>query len=219
MTITVCNNIEHFLEHGHSSVFVALNLFSLANIKSFERPCTTFWVDGVVGEYFLKLKRLHGVQRSPGIFMLYQAISSSKIRKIIMLGSAGAGFSDFCSRHDVAIIQHEHLYNFDGVSDVQLMDTSCVDLVVLSLPSPKQETLAFKLVKAYPGLKFLCVGGAVSMIDHPKLRAPLWVSVWGLEWLFRLRSDTKRRLFRLASSGAGLLFGLRYLYDSECRHL
>ena len=216
MTINVFLNSKDFMECQSSRVFIALNLFSLSKIRDFEQPCAAFWVDGIVGAWFLSLKLQSTIDRNSGVLILEQLIRTRSIKKTIILGSFGKKFETFCKQNNIQVVEHHELKNYHENSAIQLKNSDQCDLVIISLPSPKQEMLAFRLSNAYPALKFICVGGAVAMIDHPDLRAPSWVSDMGLEWLYRLKSDTRRRLVRLIGSLTGFLLSVRYLSAASC---
>jgi UDP-N-acetyl-D-mannosaminuronic acid transferase (WecB/TagA/CpsF family) len=45
--------------------------------------------------------------------------------------------------------------------------------------------------------KIICIGGAISMASGDEKMIPKFFDESGLEFLWRLRTDTKRRIFRL----------------------
>ena len=73
-------------------------------------------------------------------------------------------------------------------------------IIILTLPTPKQELLANLIIKDYPECNILCIGGSINMLSGYEKRAPNFFYKFNLEWLWRLRFDTKRRMLRLIES-------------------
>jgi UDP-N-acetyl-D-mannosaminuronic acid transferase (WecB/TagA/CpsF family) len=82
------------------------------------------------------------------------------------------------------------------------------DLIILTLPTPKQEQLADLIRKKYKFYKILCLGGAVAMASGEEIPVPNWMDKFGLEFLWRLRKETFRRSKRLF-----LTFGSYIFYE------
>jgi glycosyltransferase involved in cell wall biosynthesis len=71
------------------------------------------------------------------------------------------------------------------------------DLIILTLPTPKQEQLAELIIKNNKYFKILCLGGAVAMASGDEKPVPKILDRFNLEFLWRLRQDSKRRIYRL----------------------
>ena len=72
--------------------------------------------------------------------------------------------------------------------------------IILTLPTPKQELLANLIIKDYPDCNILCIGGSINMLSGYEQKAPNLFYKLNLEWLWRLRFDTTRRILRLIES-------------------
>jgi glycosyltransferase involved in cell wall biosynthesis len=81
------------------------------------------------------------------------------------------------------------------------------DLIICTLPTPKQEYLAELISKKEKYYKILCVGGAVSMASGEEMPAPQFIDNLGLEFLWRLKSETFRRIKRLLITSIYFLYG------------
>ena len=68
------------------------------------------------------------------------------------------------------------------------------DLLVVGLGAPKQE-LWVHAHREEIDAAAVCIGASIDFIAGNKKRAPLWMQVWGLEWLHRMLTEP-RRLFR-----------------------
>lgn len=87
-------------------------------------------------------------------------------------------------------------------------------LCILSLGSPKQELIAYRLRSLLPEVGFIGVGAGMDFISGLAVRAPARMQRWRLEWLWRLMSHPKRlapRYWRCGTFFAGVL--LRGLVD------
>jgi len=85
-------------------------------------------------------------------------------------------------------------------------DFNYEDLIICTLPTPKQEYLADIISRKQKYYKILCLGGAVEMASGEDRPVPEFFDKIGLEFLWRLRKETLRRLKRL------LLTSIYFLY-------
>ncbi len=81
------------------------------------------------------------------------------------------------------------------------------DFIILTLPTPKQEQFAEFIRNDNKYYKIICVGGAVVMASGEERQMPEFFEITGTEFIWRLRTDTKRRLRRLLSSFAYYILG------------
>ena len=65
----------------------------------------------------------------------------------------------------------------------------------LGISTPKQVMLAARWKKRLPRTAIVCVGAAFDQVSGATQRAPGWMQMCGLEWLFRLIIEP-RRLYR-----------------------
>ena len=70
--------------------------------------------------------------------------------------------------------------------------TARPDIVYVALGFPKQERLIAYLRREFPSTWFLGVGFSLSFIAGQGLRAPVWMSRLGLEWVHRLAKEPRR---------------------------
>ena len=74
---------------------------------------------------------------------------------------------------------------------VAAVNESGADVIWLGVSAPRQETWAVANIEAI-GRPVLCVGAAFDFLSGQKPRAPRWMRLIGLEWLFRLASEPAR---------------------------
>jgi exopolysaccharide biosynthesis WecB/TagA/CpsF family protein len=87
----------------------------------------------------------------------------------------------------------------------EAITASQASICFISLGAPKQEFLADALSALCPHVGFLCVGAALDFISGHELRAPHWLQLARLEWLWRLCGDPRRLAGRYLLSAFELL--------------
>lgn len=73
-------------------------------------------------------------------------------------------------------------------------------IIILTLPTPKQEQLANFFSKKFPANNLICIGGGLNILSGYEEKAPKFFYDLNLEWLWRLRFDSYRRCKRLLES-------------------
>ena len=63
------------------------------------------------------------------------------------------------------------------------------------MPTPKQEQLAYNLTKTNKEYKIICIGASIAIASGEEKQVPKIIKK--MEYLWRLRSDTVRRLLRI----------------------
>ena len=210
LKFVVYEDVSVVLKDRCTSIVIALNLFSLGFCRNFSKPNVVFWVDGIFGKWFLHLKGF-SLEKTPGVDVLEGLISSGLIKEVSIFGSCSADFRFLCKENGINIVYENSMLAVD--LNTMILDPKAVftDVVIITLPSPKQEFLAFQIAERAHGSKILCIGGAANMVGNKKLRAPKWISAMNIEWIFRLKTDTRRRSWRLVSSLLSVTLNLKRL--------
>jgi N-acetylglucosaminyldiphosphoundecaprenol N-acetyl-beta-D-mannosaminyltransferase len=95
----------------------------------------------------------------------------------------------------------EKAYVFDGKVSLEPSQMTAIaeelrvhnsQIVFIALGVPKQDHVAAMLQPLLPDAIFIGVGGTFELISGQKKRAPKWLRVSGLEWVFRLLSEPRR---------------------------
>ena len=71
-------------------------------------------------------------------------------------------------------------------------------LTLITLPTPKQEQLAYHLAKENNYYKIICIGASLAIASGEEKKVPNFLTNY--EFIWRLRTDTFRRLKRLIES-------------------
>ena len=98
---------------------------------------------------------------------------------------------------------------------VSAITGSHAQIVILGLGAPKQELWAHQHAQRLPGTVLLCVGATIDFLAGTVKRAPRFMQVLGLEWIFRMLGDPVRLVRRYARD-AWHLPGLIW-YDLRAR--
>ena len=101
-------------------------------------------------------------------------------------------FSNFKIKHiEMPYEKIENLYKFCP------KNFTSKDLIICTLPTPKQEQLSEYIINNNKYFKIICIGGAIAVASGDEKKVPDLLNKFNLEFLWRLRSDTKRRVLRL----------------------
>ena len=71
------------------------------------------------------------------------------------------------------------------------------ELIIITLPTPKQEIIAEHIARNNLKFKIICAGASIAMLSGEEKIVPKFLEFFGLEFLWRLRKETRRRLIRL----------------------
>ena len=154
------------------------------------------WPDGIFGKSFF---RDDSIKKISGRVLLLNLEIPDFIKKIYVLGNLSNFSRDFLEKKFKRKIIHIQL----PYSSLEEIYENCPknlreeDLIICTLPTPKQEYLAELISKNEKYYKILCVGGAVSMASGEDKPVPEFLDDLGLEFLWRLRKETYRRTKRL----------------------
>ena len=66
------------------------------------------------------------------------------------------------------------------------------------MPTPKQEQFAYSLANMNKNFKIICIGGSIAIASGEEKQVPKFLENY--EFLWRLKNDFIRRLFRLFES-------------------
>ena len=187
------NNYSKFV----GKVYVALNLFALSHFEEMfyeNTNITLFWCDGIFGLWHLKNRKLKP-KKVPGAEFTRKFLKN-KNKEIIVIGNMDNNEYKFLNKNGFKILSHYKLENF---SESQLSDVFiCKECdILITLPSPIQEKVAYILFEKYNLNNFYCVGGGLNMATYKEREAPEWIRILNLETLFRLKTDPVRRISRL----------------------
>tara|TARA_B110000027_G_scaffold51677_1_gene56440 strand:+ start:341 stop:2263 length:1923 start_codon:yes stop_codon:yes gene_type:complete len=200
-TIRIINNTDkipmnkNFTLSGLNLAF--LGFYSKGIIKFHQN--LYHWPDGLFYKRFFRNK----MKKIPGREILGNLVIPQLIEKIYVLGDLSINANKYLFKKFKKKIIHINLPH-DTALNLFInhcnIDFEKTDLIIITLPTPKQELLAEEIVKNNKFYKILCIGGALSMASGDEKPIPIFFENYGLEFLWRLKSDPKRRIKRLIVS-------------------
>jgi hypothetical protein len=152
------------------------------------------WPDGFFANQFK-----NEVKKIPGRELLQNIVLDKNIKKILVFGNLSKKGYEFLKRKFQIKIEHRTLpygkiQNFKKYVPKLKED----ELVIVTLPTPKQEMFANLIAEKNILFKIFCIGGALSMIAKEEKPIPKSFDIFFFsETLWRLQYDTLRRLKRL----------------------
>lgn len=107
------------------------------------------------------------------------------------------------------VLRHAPVMGFDPTGPdadetAAAISTSGAGLVFVALGAPKQEKFAAYAQSVMPDVGFVSVGAGLDFLSGVQIRAPKWVRVLALEWLWRMLSDPRRLVRRYGACVAVL---------------
>jgi glycosyltransferase involved in cell wall biosynthesis len=170
------------------------------------------WPDGIFSKIVEKK-----IKKIPGRDILKDIQIDNSIKKIIVLGNLSLRGLNYLKKKFNIPITHQSLPFGDAKFIVKNLniDLKKDELVLITLPTPKQEIIADYLAEKNEHFKIICIGGSVAIASGEERRVP--VSISYLEFLWRLRYDTIRRTKRLLSTFYYFLKG--YFFTKKLKNL
>jgi glycosyltransferase len=153
------------------------------------------WPDGIISKIF-KLKKKAGVD-------IYNNLKLNKnIKRIIIIGNTSSVIKKGVIKKFNLPIK---IINFGKISESNLKlkiikKIMKTDIIFITLPSPYQEIIANNISEYNKYFKIFCFGGALNMFYEKKHFVPTYIRNLNIEFLYRLKTDTFRRIVRLFNS-------------------
>ena len=160
-----------------------------------------FWNDGIFSNFLNNKKKVPGREL---IKKIIRKVNKEKIfNKIYFFGNLNFNSKKWLQDNLNRKYVHKKLpyANIKVISSISKKTKfEKKSLIILTIPTPKQEIVANEILKKYPTSLIICAGGALNIISGEERQVPNIMSHFYLEWLWRLKFDTKRRLKRLTET-------------------
>lgn len=152
------------------------------------------WPDGVFAYRNFRSKKIAGRDFFKNIKL------PMAINKIIVLGNLSKKSHNYLTKKFALPIKHIELpyASVEIICKSIKLRLSKNSLVFITLPTPKQEILAEFLTKNNKFFKIICIGASIAMLSGEE--APVPKFLYKLEFLWRLKFETRRRILRLATT-------------------
>ena len=200
LTFKIVKSANTLISSNRNFVLAALNLaylgyYGIKLIKQYKNLYN--WPDGI---YFKKIFK--SLTKIPGRELLKNMNISTKIKTLHVIGNLNAlgklylktKFRGIKIRHtSIPMIKIEYIKNY-------LPRLNNNELVFITLPTPKQEVMAECLANKNKNYKIICIGGSINLASGFEKPAPNFLYKLSLEWLWRLKNDSRRRFVRIVES-------------------
>lgn len=186
-----------------------LNLAFLGFLSSGEIKLNKYlinWPDGIFKMRFFGNK----IPKVSGLDIITNIKIPNTIENIYILGSLSKNSKEFLVKkfYNFKLIHVELPYG--SIKDIYKFcpkNFSNKDLIICTLPTPKQEQLSELIAEDNKYFKIICTGGAIAMASGEEKVVPKILNMLNLEFLWRLRTDTRRRVSRLLYSFYFYVYG------------
>lgn len=163
------------------------------------------WPDGIFSKFFIASKKI------PGSQLINRLKLKNSISELIVVGNLGKISKNFLKKKFKIKIIHIKIPLIDEKSiqniSIRLKKKS---ICLITLPTPKQELLAQKISKQNNFFKIICIGGGLDIASGFIQECPKFLKFLGLEFIWRLRTDTFRRILRLIKTFINFNFKIIY---------
>ena len=191
---------QNFILSGFNLAYLGYLKSRVINVSS----KTYLWPDGIFVKRFFKKKK---IDKIPGRKLIDSLTIPKKKDTIHVIGNLQEKSKKYLEKKFKLKIKHTPLPNSD-VEDLKLMLPKIRqnELIFLTLPTPKQEILAEELSLNNDKFSIFCIGGALNMLGGYEPIPPSFMENY-LEFIWRFRFDTRRRLKRFFITLLYYLYG------------
>ena len=176
-----------------------LSAMNLAFLGYFSKKEVSFhknqyhWLDGIWA------KRYINIQKRPGRELINNLKIPNDINQILIIGNASDKSIQYLKmKFKKKILQMKLPYASIKVLKKKVTRLKSKTLTLITLPTPKQEQLAYHLAEKNNHYKIICIGASLAIASGEEKKVPNFLTNY--EFIWRLRTDTFRRLKRLIES-------------------
>jgi len=189
------NMIDDFKKIPFKKNFIlsAMNLAFLGYFgagKVYPHKNLYHWVDGVWAQKYINLKK------KPGRDLIRQLVIPKNIKNILVIGNISTISKKYLkNKYDLNIIHKSLPYAPIKTLIKTKIKIPKNTLTLITLPTPKQEQLAYNISNKKKNYQIICIGASLSIASGEETEVPKILKNY--EFIWRLRSDTLRRIIRL----------------------
>jgi len=155
-----------------------------------------FWQDGIFAQFlYQKYKKL------PGRKLISNLIIPKNIKSILVIGNLSLRGKLFLEKKYNILVINKPL-PFGNVNKIlkKVPKVHPSQLILITLPTPKQEIIANFILRKYKNSKIICIGGGLAIAAKDEKACPKFLEKIYLEFLWRLQYQTIRRSVRLINT-------------------
>ena len=191
------NNVNNILKHKRF-ILAAFNLAYLAfahNKINIEKKHIYLWPDGITSQIFFKKKKI------PGREILKKLKNDKSFENVYLINKK----SNINLMYIKKKFPKKKIYNIEAsygsINSIirtirdKILKIKNKSLIIIALPTPKQEIIAAYISNICENYKIVCIGGALDF-ESKKLKIPIFFSKY-FESIWRLKSEPYSRSKRL----------------------
>ena len=211
VSVQVIDNIKILNEkinNENNFIFSAFNLAMTSNLivkNIINEKDFIYWSDGIFCKFFnIKINKIAGND------FLEKIKLSTKFKSLHVIGNLHEKDNLFLTNKFSSLkINFTSLPFGEPEELVQLIkNIDQNSLVLITLPTPKQEQVAQMILSKFGYGKIICIGGGLSIASGHEKKCPPFLDKIGLEFLWRLKNETRRRSLRIARDIITIFFSL-----------
>jgi glycosyltransferase involved in cell wall biosynthesis len=190
--------IDDFKKIPFKNNFI-LSAMNLAFLGYFSKKEVSFhkdqyhWLDGIWA------KRYTNIKKRPGRELINNLKIPNDINQILIIGNATEKSINYLKKKfKKKTLQMKLPYASIKVLKKKVTRLKPKTLTLITLPTPKQEQLAYHLAKENNHYKIICIGASLAIASGEEKKVPNFLTNY--EFIWRLRTDTFRRLKRIIES-------------------
>jgi exopolysaccharide biosynthesis WecB/TagA/CpsF family protein len=200
LSFKIINSPNILIKKNKNFVLSALNLaylgyFGVAKVRQYKN--LYHWPDG----YYSK-KIYPNIKKIPGRVLIKKIKNHRNIKGIHVVGNLNPINRKYLNEKFVnKKIRNTSLPILnDNEIKKYVPKLKKGELVLITLPTPKQEIMAEYLVEINKNFRIICIGASLNLISNFEKPVPTFLYKLNLEWLWRLKTDPKRRIIRIIQS-------------------
>ncbi len=196
---------KNFILSGMNLAFLGY----FANKEVYTKKILFHWPDGIW------LKKHIEINKIPGRDLIRNLKIPNDIKKIMVLGNLSNKSKKFLEKKFRLEVVNQKL-PFGDINEIIKSKIKMINktLTLITLPTPKQEKLAYYLSEKNHNYKIICIGASVAIASGEEKQVPQILKNY--EFLWRLRNDFFRRSKRIVET---FFYYLRGRYINNAFHI
>ena len=168
-----------------------LGYYAANKIQTFKNSYQ--WIDGIWAEKYINEKK------KPGRELIKNLKIPNSFKSITIIGNISKNSKSYIYNKFKKKIIHIEL-PYDNILNLKKIPIKLKNdtLTFITLPTPKQEQLSYKIAKDNKVYKIICIGASIAIASGDEKEVPKFLKNY--EFLWRLKSDTIRRLLRITQT-------------------
>lgn len=195
--LRVVKDFNGLINHNNNFVLSGLNLaflgyYSKNDINIYKNLYV--WPDGMFSKSVGNIIKIPGRTLFNNIQLNYNIIN-----KIVVIGNLSERNKNYIKNKFNTNLEHINLPYGDVKYLYKFLPEKIDDnsLILITLPTPKQEQVAEFLVSKLQNYKIICIGASISLASGEEKPIPTYLENLGIEFVWRIKNDTRRRIKRL----------------------